>query len=71
MTITPDQLASARAIADAADQHGTLQAADMLALSNAGHIPMDPTLHTTHTIRSAWIAVGLDPDEASEALYAQ
>jgi hypothetical protein len=66
---TAEQLATAQAIADAADEGGTIQADGMVALSMAGHIPNDPTLHTTTLLRDAWRAAGFEADEISEALY--
>lgn len=62
------RMAAARAIYDASDDGGVLQASQMLALTKAGHLPNDPTLHTSMTIRSALRAAGLDDGEIEAVL---
>jgi hypothetical protein len=47
----------AEALAQAADEHGTIQAWDMVALA-----PGQPELHCTHTMRSAARALGVEAE---------
>ena len=56
-------IGAVRAIYDASDDRGILQAADMLALSRAGHVPNDPRLHVAMQIPEALRAAGLSESE--------
>ena len=66
MTITKTQIRTARKIASAADEGGTIRPAKMVRL-----FPGEPTRHTTATIRQAWAWAmpGTDLDELSEAVW--
>ena len=59
-----------RAIIAAADQGGTIQASEMLALSRLGAVPNDPRLHTTMSVDRALAAAGLTNVEIEAALDA-
>lgn len=56
------------AILNAADEGGTIQATDMLALSQAGALPNDPRLHTTMSVERALQAAGLTAAEIEATL---
>jgi hypothetical protein len=58
------------AVLAAADEGGTIQASDMLALSQRGVVPNDPRLHTTMSVERALRAAGLTDDEIEAALDA-
>jgi len=66
--LTSEQSQVAREIAELADEGGTIQALDMVALTNRGILPNDPTLHTTSSLGRAWIAAGL-PENTAELLW--
>jgi hypothetical protein len=55
-------------IAAADDDGGTIQATEMLALSQRGAIPNDPRLHTTMSVERALAAAGLSAAEIEAAL---
>lgn len=59
---------SIAAILAASNDEGTIQATDMLALSQDGAIPNDPRLHTTTHVVYALRAAGLTDDEINAAL---
>ncbi len=59
---------SIAAILAASNDEGTIQASDMLALSQAGAIPNDPRLHTTMNVERALKAAGLTDAEVLAAL---
>lgn len=56
------------AILAAADEGGTIQATEMLALSQAGALPNEPRLHTTMSVEQALQAAGLTATEAEAVL---
>ena len=56
------------AILAAADEGGTIQATEMLALSQAGALPNDPRLHTTMSVERALQAAGLSAAEIEATL---
>jgi hypothetical protein len=65
-SMTAEDLRTARAIAEAADDGGTIPPLEMVRL-----FPGRPTLHTWTTIASAWRAAfpGVDTDDLSEHLF--
>lgn len=69
VTMTKHQIRIARAIANAADQEGTIQAWDILDLQRRGIIPNDPRQTTTMSMDYAWQLAGLDPEQCREALF--
>jgi len=67
--MTKNQIRIARAIANAADDGGTIQALDVLELQRRGFIPNDPRYTTTMSMDRAWEIAGLDPEQCREALF--